>query len=239
MNEGEEQDLRELLTSLEQADKLAKFASGLTTAAPLAGDDTLADPHRVSPGAWTAVVVAVDHLLALWAKCEEGRAVPGWPALAEHFAGGGVQRGEQVRDAVPDIVVGARLGGRERHRQHRLGPVQRLHLRLLIDRQDHRTPGRAKCRPTMSATFCATAGSLDSLKVPDRKDFRFSSRQIRATWGKYEGAGTDRGILRDVCNGIRMIAGQRSECPRGGSHGPCPVAVQVVQRDSLACMNSG
>ncbi|MFD6185448.1 hypothetical protein [Streptomyces goshikiensis] len=93
MNEGEEQDLRELLTSLEQADKLAKFASGLTTAAPLAGDDTLADPHRVSPGAWTAVVVAVDHLLALWATPVREESPEGTSAVIHSHAQASLVRG--------------------------------------------------------------------------------------------------------------------------------------------------
>jgi hypothetical protein len=35
----------------------------------------------------------------------------------------------------------ALLSSREGHRQHRLGPIQRLHLRLLIHRQDDSAPG--------------------------------------------------------------------------------------------------
>jgi hypothetical protein len=49
--------------------------------------------------------------------------------LADHLAGGGVQRGEQVDGAVPDVVKAAPLGGPGEHRQHRRGPLQRLVIR--------------------------------------------------------------------------------------------------------------
>ena len=42
---------------------------------------------------------------------------------------------------MPNVVVGALLGGVERDRQQRLGPVQRLDLRLLVHTEDDR-PGR-------------------------------------------------------------------------------------------------
>ena len=91
--------------------------------------------HDVHVGAG----VRLDRLLQ---EAEEVRAVAGGLALAEHLAGGHVQRGEQVRRAVPHVVVGALLGRVERDRQHRLGPVQGLDLRLLIDREHHRAAGR-------------------------------------------------------------------------------------------------
>src|SRR4051794_37678864 len=91
--------------------------------------------------------VRLDGLLQ---EGEEVRTVAGGLALPEHLAGGHVQRGEQVRRAVPHVVVGALLGRVERDRQHRLGPVQGLDLRFLIDREHHRSarlsrPG-ARCR---------------------------------------------------------------------------------------------
>ncbi|MFJ1656889.1 hypothetical protein ACIOC2_37215, partial [Streptomyces sp. NPDC088337] len=68
-------------------------------------------------------------------------------AFPEHLAGGDVERGEQVRGAVPDVVVGAFLGRVEGHRQHRLGPVQGLHLGLLVERQHDRAAGRVQVQP--------------------------------------------------------------------------------------------
>ncbi|MFF4427129.1 hypothetical protein ACFY04_41395 [Streptomyces sp. NPDC001549] len=73
MDEEEEHHLRALLTTLEQVEALWEFTSGNRTPAPwkvhpgssLALDDALTHPHRVSHAAWTAVTVAVDHLIAL------------------------------------------------------------------------------------------------------------------------------------------------------------------------------
>ena len=62
--------------------------------------------------------------------------------VADDLAGGGVQRGEQVDGAVPDVVVAAPLGHTGDHRQHRRGPLQRLDLRFLIDREDRRVRRR-------------------------------------------------------------------------------------------------
>ena len=63
------------------------------------------------------------------------------PVTAVQFgddcAVGDVERGEQAGDAVADVVVGASLGHAGHHRQHRLGPVQRLDLALLVDAQHH------------------------------------------------------------------------------------------------------
>jgi len=55
--------------------------------------------------------------------------------VADDLAGGGVQRGEQVDGAVPDVVMAAPLGCPGDHRQHRSGPLQRLDLRFLIHRE--------------------------------------------------------------------------------------------------------
>jgi hypothetical protein len=56
--------------------------------------------------------------------------------VADDLAGGGVQRGEQVDGAVPDIIVAAPLGHPGDHRQHRGSPLQRLYLRLFIHCED-------------------------------------------------------------------------------------------------------
>ena len=54
--------------------------------------------------------------------------------LTDHLTGGDVQRGEQARGAIADVVVATAFG---HHGQHRCGPVQCLHLRFLVHSQDH------------------------------------------------------------------------------------------------------
>jgi hypothetical protein len=78
------------------------------------------------------------------------REVPeaGGPVLrgqpAGHLAGGGVQRGEQVNGAVPDVLAAAPPGDPGDHRQHRRGPLQGLDLRLLTGREDRRVRRRRR-----------------------------------------------------------------------------------------------
>jgi hypothetical protein len=62
-------------------------------------------------------------------------AVPGGQ-LADDLAGRGVQRGEQVDRAVPDVVEAAPFGCPGDHGQDRGGPLQGLDLRLLVDGED-------------------------------------------------------------------------------------------------------
>jgi hypothetical protein len=112
---------------------------------------------------------------------QEVRAVTGGFALAIHLAGAHVQGGEQVRRAMPDVVVGAFLGRVERDRQQRLGPVQRLDLGLLVDRKDHGATGRVEIEPDDVATFSANAGSLLTLNVPDWSGLIRVSRHSFAT----------------------------------------------------------
>ena len=45
---------------------------------------------------------------------------------------------------MPDVVVGDSFDIAESHGQDRLGAIQRLNLRLLIDRQDHGVVGRVQ-----------------------------------------------------------------------------------------------
>jgi hypothetical protein len=51
---------------------------------------------------------------------------------ADDLAGGDIEDSEQGGQAVADVVVGAPLGHAGHYRQHRLGPVQRLDLGLLV-----------------------------------------------------------------------------------------------------------
>ncbi len=62
-------------------------------------------------------------------------------------AGGDFQRGEQRAGAVPHVVVGPSFGEPGLHRQHLLGPVQRLDLGLLIHTQHDRVLRRRQVQP--------------------------------------------------------------------------------------------
>jgi hypothetical protein len=61
-----------------------------------------------------------------------------------HLAGRGLQRGEQRRGAVPDVVMAALFGDPGPQRQHRGGAFQGLGLGLLIDAQHHGLVGRVE-----------------------------------------------------------------------------------------------
>ena len=109
-------------------------SSHLWTAGALCAD-------RLSQITWMARPGSVCRSISVEEVPEVHRPVLGGQA-ADHLAGGGVQRGEQVDGAVPDVVVAAPLGHPGDHRQHRRGPLQRLDLRLLIDREDRRVRRR-------------------------------------------------------------------------------------------------
>ena len=89
--------------------------------------------------------------------------------MADDLAGGGVQRGEQVDGAVPDVIMATPLGHARDHRLHRHGPLQHLDLRLLIDRKDRRVPGGAKYRPITSRILSISSGSGKILKSSVRQ----------------------------------------------------------------------
>jgi hypothetical protein len=68
----------------------------------------------------------VDFLAGVWLdgsskEVQEVFAVTAGPTLAEDLTGSDVECGEQVRGAVPDVVVGALLGGVELDWQQWLG----------------------------------------------------------------------------------------------------------------------
>jgi hypothetical protein len=58
--------------------------------------------------------------------------------FADHGAVGDVEGGEQAGHAVAGVVVSTALGHPGHHGQHRLGPVQGLDLRLLVDAEHDR-----------------------------------------------------------------------------------------------------
>src|SRR5580658_459345 len=70
-------------------------------------------------------------------------AVPG-VQRPDHFPGGQVEGGVQVRGAGPLVVVAGAGRDAGHHREDRSGAVQRLDLGLLIDTQHHRPLGRVQ-----------------------------------------------------------------------------------------------
>jgi len=71
------------------------------------------------------------------------------PLLAEtdHFAAGGIERGEQCGRSVTLVIVGHRSGPTRLQRQARLRAVQGLHLALLIDAQNNGLVRRIEIEP--------------------------------------------------------------------------------------------
>ena len=74
-----------------------------------------------------------------------GAMAPGDPA--EHLPGRDVEGGLQIRGPVPLVVVGAARDLSGPQREHRMGPVERLDLRLLVDREHQRVVGRVEVEP--------------------------------------------------------------------------------------------
>ena len=68
-------------------------------------------------------------------------------AATDHRAIEDVERGEQRGRAVADIVVGHRPGLARLERQAGLGPIERLDLALLVDRQHHSVARRREVEP--------------------------------------------------------------------------------------------
>ena len=89
--------------------------------------------------------------------------------LADHLAGGGVQRGEQVDGAVPGVVEAAPLGHPGNHRQHRRGPFEGLDLRFFVDREDCRVRRRRQVQARHVADLVnqqRVGGDLEGLGPP-------------------------------------------------------------------------
>ena len=68
-------------------------------------------------------------------------------ASAQNRPGGHVECGEQRRGAMTLVVVRVAFDLARAHRQKRLGSLQRLNLRLLVDAQHHGMGGRTEIEP--------------------------------------------------------------------------------------------
>ena len=89
-------------------------------------------------------------------------------AAADDPAGGNVQGGEQGGRAVPRVIMAAPLGLPRSHRQQRLGAIERLDLRLLIDAQHQGMVGRIELEPDDVAHLGdkqRVSGQLESLQA--------------------------------------------------------------------------
>ena len=88
--------------------------------------------------------------------------------LRDHFTGLRVERGEQRRRAVAFVVVRPALNLSRLQRQERLGPIERLNLRLLIDAKHRRVRGWVQIEADDVAYLSTSKGSFDSLNVSVR-----------------------------------------------------------------------
>ena len=68
-------------------------------------------------------------------------------ALAQDRAGGDGQRGEEVDRAVTEVVARLALRLPQVHGEHRLRPLERLNLRLLVHANHDRVLGRVQVQP--------------------------------------------------------------------------------------------
>ncbi len=108
------------------------------------------------------------HLLVDQCQKRQEVLVP-TPLLARRdpLPGGDVQRGEERRRAVPNVVVGVAFAVAQVHRKRRLGAVERLDLGLLVHAEHHRVVGRVEIEPCNIQDFLeekGVAGQLERLR---------------------------------------------------------------------------
>jgi hypothetical protein len=88
--------------------------------------------------------------------------------LCDHLTVRDVERGEQSRRPVPDIVVGDAFRVAQPEGQDRLRPFQRLDLGLLVDAQRHGVVGRVQVQPDDAAHLVDEGwigGKLEALRA--------------------------------------------------------------------------
>jgi len=100
------------------------------------------DPCIVKIGVSYFSFMSHPRVIVAWRNTRVPRQIV-WAAERDD-AGEDIQGGEQVRGAVADVVMRTLLGLPEGDRQQRLRPVQGLDLRLLVERQHHRTRRRVQ-----------------------------------------------------------------------------------------------
>ncbi len=115
---------------------------------------------------------------------EEGEEVgPGVASsgFGRHLAGRDLERGEQARRPVALVVMGVALDLPGLHRQHRLGPIERLDLGLLVEAEDDRSLGRVEVQPDHVADLRHEVGISAELERLGPVGGGATVRQIRQT----------------------------------------------------------
>jgi hypothetical protein len=136
-------------------------------------------------------------------------------ALREHLARGDVERREQRRGAVMDVVVGDAFDVADAQRQQRLRAVEGLDLALLVDAQDDRVVGRVQVQPTMSRTFSTKKGSVEILKCFWRWGWRWT--RLSGAAARARSPDGDRSSRRATCARFTRDASDGSAPGRQGS----------------------
>jgi hypothetical protein len=116
--------------------------------------ERLSQTRWTSRSAGTALSIAARKLRNSLARC--------WVRSGDDPGGGGagdLERREEVQGAGADVVVGDALRRAGHHRDDRLGPVQGLHLGLLIYAEHRRPFGRVRVEADDVAEF------VDELRV--------------------------------------------------------------------------
>ena len=98
-----------------------------------------------------------------------------------HFAGGHVERGEQVERPMAELVVGTPLGLPRLERQERLRSLEGLHGRLLVDAEHHRIFGRIQVQADHIANLLDQLWVGGSSKTSVRCGCSPNARQMRLT----------------------------------------------------------
>lgn len=123
---------------------------------------------------------------------EEGqhiRAGVAFAGVVEHLGGGHVQRREQLHGAVPLVAMGHGPGPARLHRQRRLGLIQRLTLRFLVEGEHHRLLRRVHVQPHHIDDLVLEAGIVRHLErrcLPRASSSTVATSTDRALKGRCE-----------------------------------------------------
>ena len=131
--------------------------------------------------------------------------VPGF-ALGDHRTSGHVQGGKKCGGAVADVVVGDTLDVAQTHRQQRLGAIESLDLRFLVNAEHNCLVGRVEVEPDDVSYLLDKEGIVGELERFLAVWLQRESLQpaVRCTFGD---AGSSRqGASRPLCAAISGLA---------------------------------
>ncbi len=141
-------------------------------------------------------------------------------ALGNDRAAGDIEGGQQCRGAVADIVMGDAFHVFQAHRQHRLGTIERLDLRLFIDRKHDGMIGRIQIESHHIAHLFDEEGITGKLEVSvcgEAERRRPGRSCARWTWTDHLNqlpAGCSSGFLRAASSSTCAGEGVRPSHPR-------------------------